>query len=1025
MPVRKKRTTNAQKSSLPNTIAPQSGVQPSSVALNHLLQKRYHGASNIRGVQYQVLYFCLRAFDLFLDDGPDCLLGEGLEDIDLWSVRLGNEYVQVKHLGRPMDQSIFGGIVSSFRDVLVADPSAKLRIVTDARWSGKLDTLQNATNEGQSLTASARANLGRLLGPDFPVTPEEFLQRLKFERISEPQICERLEAAIVERFGVANGNEALYVQALFHELMSRSGNRIEVNRTDLTAVHMAVEELVSAGTVNPAVRDGYIQRLAFVSEGHTEDYYEGRAARPGHIASRLDVPRPKIMARIEEVFRRHSVCVVVTSSGQGKSTLGYRYCHDRHLPQTTYTLKACQTEADVGQICRFLRSQMRAKLPLLILVDNLSARTELWHRVASALAGEPVTFLVTARQEDWFRYAGQTAGFSWAVVTPYLSLEEAKQIFAELSKRGRIVPGVTSAGAAYEKVQDRQLLIEYIYLLTHGHLLHERLEEQIAALHQSDQDPGMVEAIRLVSTAHHYGAQVRAERLAAHAGFRQDPQQGLRALENEYILCSQGVCEGLHPVRSEHLMNILHGPLPVEGTLEKLIAWLDPADLETLVGSALANPAIQTGRLLKALVERCLNAAPGLIATVARACFHAEEQRHYLKHQSVFDQAYRDAGDAGVHMLAMYTMPYGSMEPLKALAETLPEARAAADALAHLSGRFQPRLHQQRLEHQLLSEVLPRLDAAQFAADLPALAEVLHWGYYAHIPPQRFREILRHSQWQENIFALPLEAACSLAYALSRVAPEEYGTWYKEERQRIFSYFKWRSRTLSVLEEGDTVRIEYALEWSSEASSPNEQSVSRLYALSRLLADYQTYCSRGIHLLGEDVITDHDETIKNLTRESIWQKVDSSKNEDWIRLCQQKYAIDSLTNWLAKWKEIRQHSLTLVQQLCGTYDRLYREQPITQKRSEEVINLLNKLQQGFQRAPSLPGTLAPLERKRLEKLMADWTAHFSNFVRQYTEHNPLSSEDHYSRLMRINLKNAIKAFPDFDEALGSVAMTFG
>ncbi len=1017
-------STNTSKPSLSKESVPNiAALQP--LDFGELLSKRFHGSSNIRGVQYQILYFCMRAFDLFHIDAPDSLLGEGLEDVDFRSVSLGNEYVQVKHLGRPMNWSIFGGIVTSFRDVLIADSSARLRVVSNANLSEELRLLDRATRAEQNLPVRIQSKLSQLLGVDFPVSPEDFVSRVYFEQISEPQLHQRLEAAAVEHFGVMTNNSALYIQALFGELLSRSGNRVELKRLDLEEVRASVEVMIAAGAVNPAVRDGYIQHLTFAVEAHSDDYYEGRGARPGDIASCLDVLRPKMMAQITGVLERYPVCIIVTSSGQGKSTLAYRYCHDHHLPQTTYTLKVCETESDVGQICMFLRSQLRARLPLLVLIDNLGFRTRLWQRVATEMTGKSVSFLVTAREEDWFRYAGQTSGFSWEVVRPHLELADAKQLFAALSERGLVVAGITSPEAAYERVQERRLLIEYVYLLTHGHLLNERLEEQVAMLRQNGGDPGKLEALRLVSVAHHFGVRIRAEQLARFAGFREDPQQGLLALEHEYIVCSEGFCEGLHPVRSEHLMSILHGIIPVESTLEKLMGWMEPVDLETFVGSALADPRIETDRLLEALIERCVNSEPNVSVIAARACYYAEEQRYYLSHQAIFDQAYHEGGDHKVHMLAAYTVPCGSIRPLESLAETMPEAKSASDDFMRLSSQFQPRVPTQRMEHRLLAGVLQRVDNAQLSADLSVLTDILHWAYYAAVPRQMLDDVLSRSQWQNTIFDLSLESAASLALALSRVYPEEYAAWYKKERQRILSYFKWRSQTLSVSEEGSAVRIEFAVNWVPGAPSPNEQSVSRIKDLSRLLPNYETYCSRGIHLLGENQITGYDETEKNIARENIWQEIDSLKNGDWIRLCQSKYVADSLTMWLTKWQEIRRRGMILVEHLTEVYDRFYREQAVSQHRNKAVIRSLDELQQDFSRLPLLPTSLASMEKQRLSKLISNWQSNFSNFVRQYAEHQPRNAQNRYSQLMRVNLKNALTDLPDLSEALATVALIVG
>lgn len=134
---------------------------PFSRVLDNLLRNRFQGRSNVRGVRYQLTYHAWRAFDLYSDDAPDEIVGEGLEDVDLRSVRLGNEYVQLKHLGRNLGLAELERILASFARVLAVDPFARFRIVTSTGIGGEAATVDKYVRGEKFLPRVLRQRLRR------------------------------------------------------------------------------------------------------------------------------------------------------------------------------------------------------------------------------------------------------------------------------------------------------------------------------------------------------------------------------------------------------------------------------------------------------------------------------------------------------------------------------------------------------------------------------------------------------------------------------------------------------------------------------------------------------------------------------------------------------------------------------------------------------------------------------------------------------------------------------------------------
>jgi hypothetical protein len=94
-------------------------------ALKALLDSRFHGAVNIHGIQYQLLYSILQAFTFCREAAPRCSIRlEGIEDADLVGLRQDNAYIQVKTSEKPWHWSQLEKPLRGFLPVFRATPTA-------------------------------------------------------------------------------------------------------------------------------------------------------------------------------------------------------------------------------------------------------------------------------------------------------------------------------------------------------------------------------------------------------------------------------------------------------------------------------------------------------------------------------------------------------------------------------------------------------------------------------------------------------------------------------------------------------------------------------------------------------------------------------------------------------------------------------------------------------------------------------------------------------------------------------------
>lgn len=67
-----------------------------------LFKQRFHGAVNIKGIDFQIHYALNITLNLLLAEEPlGSITLEGIEDLDLQPIKAGNVYVQVKTSNTP------------------------------------------------------------------------------------------------------------------------------------------------------------------------------------------------------------------------------------------------------------------------------------------------------------------------------------------------------------------------------------------------------------------------------------------------------------------------------------------------------------------------------------------------------------------------------------------------------------------------------------------------------------------------------------------------------------------------------------------------------------------------------------------------------------------------------------------------------------------------------------------------------------------------------------------------------------
>ena len=183
--------------------------------------------------------------------------------------------------------------------------------------------------------------------------------------------------------------------------------------------------------------------------------------------------------------------------------------------------------------------------------------------------------------------------------------------------------------------------MEYVYLLTHGRMLEERLKDQVRQFSEYGEDPAKVEILRRISLAASLGSPVDADKLLKDIQLKDDPQQVLRSLSGEYIDLEDGILTGLHWVRSDHLTHILHEGYP--NPCKTALAVFGAIPLECIPGfvsNALSKDDLDKEQFMIGLTGKAKENNLNIILAIVDGIFEAGERKFFEANRSTFDKAY-------------------------------------------------------------------------------------------------------------------------------------------------------------------------------------------------------------------------------------------------------------------------------------------------------------------------------------------------------------------------------------------------
>lgn len=998
--------------------------------IKELQESRTGGQIALKGFSYQFLYSCYLILSTIDEDIFFWL--EGIEDIDKISIN-NNTHIQLKYSTQKQDASFLKDILKNYLEVYLLDKKNRnFKLVYDFDVAkGNLKKLFDCNLDIESnkywIKIIEKIKEENLNWNWRNFLYDDFISKLSFEKIEKNILSQKIEELLIKNYSIATDNISIFANAIKIFCLEKMENRGVITKEEFDKLVFKVKDDISKGAHNPA--HSWIKKIDFELKNNVEvdySYYEGKKPSYQDIIRGLPIKRDLLENEISKSIEKNRVTVIKSSSGQGKTTLAMKVAYDLRKEYTVYQLLWCNDSKELSNIISYFSARVRIGEKPLIIIDNLDSQLSEWNRLAQLFQNEVsynYKLLITTREDDWYSYSGDLSNVkSLQVIKLSLNEKEAQEIFQLLKKNNKLHSSIKDWKKSFRIIEEKKLLIEYIYLLTHGEMLSERINNQLTKIGATDTGKIKCEILRKICFADICGVKISTNKLinSLTESTSQDYGELLKSIENEFFIRIDNVekyIEGLHPIRSQHIVEKLHEFVDVEKTALEIVSIVDPLYYPKLFSyfpKLIKNKEDFYTHLIKKIwnkdnLSSYIDALHGV--------FSGSVLEYFFTNKNKFDDANQHGG---LFLLVMDLNPFMKFHEINERLDTLEKIEKFEPNnknikyLVELKNNL-PKINLPKTDIYFLSKALYEYfkedDIFYITSDITSYAEIAYW--IINIDPSfnLSNSISLELLWKK-CDSYSIDTIASIMYTYFLGNKEKFIVFVKKNLNFILEYLRIKTKSLQIYlkEEKNEIHVNYIL-LSDKIKNSNSESVSRLQNICKILPIFDCYCADAIKPT-IDILTKYeipDNAHKTIPFRNIVIMFHQEFISLWGKTIHSNYEFDSIYECLEHWFHIRTIILDLFNKIILCIKKILEKRQLGEL-ADEINNLLEKIRKELIMYYKYPYEDRPFDKKsnipeEIIKFNNSFFQDVKNFCNQLVGF--LNRDMEVSNLALINFQNAL------------------
>ncbi|MFI3169583.1 MAG: hypothetical protein R3Y06_06560 [Faecalibacterium sp.] len=992
-------------------------------------ESRTGGQVALSGFSYQMLYSCYLILGEI--DSLAKVSLEGIEDIDTISCedRAKNElHIQIKYSSVKQDASFMKPVLKNMLEVYLVDKNRDFKMVYDFSVAkGNLSKLLEGSIDESSrvywngIITEIKNNTKSWDWRDFEC--DSFIDSITFQKVKRELLEAEIEKYLIEKYCITTGNVNLFANGLKVCCLEKMSNRDFMDKLQLDKLIQHIKDDVEKGTQNPA--HNWIQHLVFECDGGEDiSYFEGKKATSKDIANGLPVRRKNLENEVKTSIRANKVTVIKASSGQGKTTLALQVAFDLKEEYTVYQISWCNDTRELNSIVMYFESRMKLGEKVLILVDNLDSHLSEWNKLAQIMQEriyQNYKILITTREDDWYHYVGDISNVkSLNIVKILLNEQDAEEIYKKLRKSDNVHSTIGDWKTAWSDVKDKQLLIEYVYLLTHGEMLTNRISEQINQINRSGAGKIKCDLLRIISFADVCGIKLSVKKLISlfEEFTEYDFGEVLKSMENEFLIKvdeREKYIEGMHPVRSQHIVDRLHEFVDVEGTAIRVAKISDKGYLSQLFSNfprLIKNKEEFYSEIVNSLWSNGID----LLVLMIQGVFSGSVMEYYRQNRAFFDDADEHAG---LMIVATEICPFVDFREFNYKLDILSSLKKTVNSenLAYLSNVVDsmPNIVLSETDCHMLCKVIfeqiSKCNMDELGGDYESFAFIADWLLNIDEELNLAKMISLDELWS-NTTGKSLQTISKLMYLCFCGDKEAFLSFVTGNLPMIFAYLKEATESIEVYatEDMSSVHVNYILPCDM-LKKANDESVNRIKIICRTLPIFETYCADAMKPKNKCLSNYKipDDAHKAMPIKNVAIMFHQEFTVVWSNTIMSNYEFNSVKEWLEFWLSVRKDVVELAKK-CDEFMFRLLEGKQAATLGAEIDDLRGNLRRKLGRNNGYPQENRPFLPEKLAEPFgfAESKRYFNDvsiFFQQIA--GILKRDNEKTRLPLVNLRSAL------------------